>query len=281
MLSCYFGPAEPICRGNSSSSNLSILDQMTNGKDMVEAIQTFSNVSATYARFDPANTDTFCQRVKEIGASEFRAASMEYLFHHVSDLVIAEAQQQIGLVFNAPHAPPKLIMAHIRWGDKIGEMRLVHIQHYVNAIQQLAMSMSQGTCPKPYYSDDHSDLMHINDTNMTLDVNVYVATEDPNATIAFQQAAPSHWKIYYDRTVEEMSHVRPNDGNHAVLMSEGTQGRSGLLAMGSLLVALEANGFVFTTRSNWSRLINELRKNVIDPQCGNCTCMIDLRPGEY
>jgi hypothetical protein len=48
-----------------------------------------------------------------------------------------------------------------------------------------------------------------------------------------------------------------------------------------LLVALEANYFVLTTASNWSRLMNELRKNVLDPSCGDCTRMIDLRPGEW
>ena len=34
----------------------------------------------------------------------------------------------------------------------------------------------------------------------------------------------------------------------------------------SVLIALEANAFVLTTTSNLSRLIDELRKNVVDPR---------------
>jgi hypothetical protein len=57
--------------------------------------------------------------------------------------------------------------------------------------------------------------------------------------------------------------------------------RSGLIALGSLLVAMEANMFVLTTKSNWSTLMNHLRTQIVDPQCGNCTDMMDLRPGVW
>jgi hypothetical protein len=50
---------------------------------------------------------------------------------------------------------------------------------------------------------------------------------------------------------------------------------------GSLLVAMEANYFVLTTASNWSRLMNELRKNFVEPRCNNCTLMVDLKYGEW
>ena len=56
--------------------------------------------------------------------------------------------------------------------------------------------------------------------------------------------------------------------------SNGAMGKSSLI---SLLIAMEAKYFVLTTGSNWSRLINELRISKVDPLCGNCTMMYDLR----
>jgi hypothetical protein len=64
------------------------------------------------------------------------------------------------------------------------------------------------------------------------------------------------------------------------LITKELEGKPGLWAMGSLLVAMEANHFVLTTKSNWARLMNELRKNVMNPRCGNCTTLIDLEEGE-
>jgi hypothetical protein len=56
--------------------------------------------------------------------------------------------------------------------------------------------------------------------------------------------------------------------------SDGVIGRTSLVA---LLIAMEAKYYVLTSGSNWSRLIDELRKGVVDVDCGNCTVMIDLR----
>jgi hypothetical protein len=98
---------------------------------------------------------------------------------------------------------------------------------------------------------------------------------------AFMRAAEPGWKVFVDRTVPELNDYRPARGNRASWTTKNTKGRAGLVALGSLLVALEANDFVLTTASNWSRLMNELRKNVLDPRCGNCTRMVDLRPGEW
>ena len=62
-------------------------------------------------------------------------------------------------------------------------------------------------------------------------------------------------------------------------MTKNTKGRAGLVAMGSLLVAMEAKWFVLTTASNWSRVMDHLRTQIINPRCNNCTHMVDLRPG--
>lgn len=44
-----------------------------------------------------------------------------------------------------------------------------------------------------------------------------------------------------------------------------TGGRLGYNSLLALLIALEADMYVLTTASNWSRLINELRLNVVEP----------------
>ena len=111
--------------------------------------------------------------------------------------------------------------------------------------------------------------------------NIYLATEDPKAAAEFLAAVPPGWTVYTDRTVAELGAFRPAKGNRASWTARNTQGRAGLVALASLLVALEADAFVLTTASNWSRLMNQLRRNVLDPRCGNCTRMIDLRPGEW
>jgi hypothetical protein len=197
---------------------------------------------------------------------------MEYLFQQVSPLVIAEAQRQVGLLFGRSDThhgimvPDNLIAVHMRWGDKFWEMDLPHEQEYVEAVQQLLQSVE-------YQSSSSS--------SSPATVNVYLATEDPRAVAAFVAAAPTEWAIFVDRTVAELDAYRPKKGNRASWTARNTQGRAGLMALGSLLVALEAKYFVLSTKSNWSRLMNELRKTIIDPRCGNCTKMIDLRPGAW
>lgn len=62
--------------------------------------------------------------------------------------------------------------------------------------------------------------------------------------------------------------------------AERTKGKSGLIALASLLVAMEDNNFVITAKSNWSLLMNELHENVVEPRCHGCTQMVDLRPFE-
>ena len=79
--------------------------------------------------------------------------------------------------------------------------------------------------------------------------------------------------------VTEMSLDRPDEGNNALESARRSEGRAGTIALASLLIAMEADEFVLTTGSNWSRLMNEIRKNIIDPRCHGCTEMIDLRPG--
>ena len=211
---------------------------------------------------DPRWTERCKRAAEEPGFVEaYRAASMEYVFRHISPIVVQEAERQIGMTFAdlGGAAPDDLITVHIRWGDKSTEMSLAVIDEYITAVSDL--------------------LIQGKSNNST--ANIYLASEDPEAYRAFSRAAPPGWMIYTDRMVTELSEFRPADGNQASTMAKNTKGRAGLVALGSLLVALEADNFVLTTGSNWSRLINELRKNVVDRKCGNCTKMIDLRRGEW
>jgi hypothetical protein len=207
---------------------------------------------------DPRIVKKFCDTCQtEQLKKEWRAASTEYLFERVGTVIIQEAQRQIGLLFGAQGAPEDLITVHIRWGDKFWEMDLAKIDEYMDAIKQLLPSNTQDMA------------------------NIYLATEDPKALDEFLKAKPSGWNVYYDITIKELNPFRPKKGNRASWATRNTKGRAGLVALGSLLVALEANMFVLTTKSNWSTLMNHLRTNIVDPRCGNCTEMIDLRPGAW
>jgi hypothetical protein len=207
---------------------------------------------------DPRDMVKVCKlcRNNKVSRKKWRAASTEYLFERVSPVIMQEAQRQIGLLFGAQGIPDDLITVHIRWGDKFREMDLATIDEYMDAIKQLLPS------------DSHDK------------ANIYLATEDPKALDEFLKAKPSGWNVYYDVTIKELKAFRPKEGDYSASATfNNNKGRMGLVALGSLLVALEANMFVLTTKSNWSSIMNHLRTNIVDPRCGNCTKMIDLRPG--
>lgn len=244
---CYFPDMEHRCDNDASSSSSS---------------QTTPFPSAVNVT-DPRNNRQRCRRIQEDPSflTEFRAAAMEYIFRHVSPIVLQEAERQIGLLFEEGVVPKDLITVHLRWGDKFWEMDLAPISEYLMAVSQL---LEWQGCK------DNST------------AHIYLATEDPRAEREFRAAAPPGWKIYTDLTVSELAaQFRPTKGNRASWTARNTQGRAGLVALASLLVALEANFYVLTTASNWSRVMNQLRQNVLDPRCGNCTRVVDLRPGEW
>ncbi len=189
----------------------------------------------------------------------FRAASLEYMFREVSPLVIREAQRQVGIIFGPNGAPDDLITVHIRWGDKSDEMVLLGIQDYIDA----AFKMIVDIMGRPKNST----------------ANIYLATEDPAAVKAFVNTAPPEWKVYHDLVIDELDHFRPPSShyNAASIMAKNTRGRGGLVNMGALLVSLEANYYILTTTSGWSRMLNHIRRGILDPRCGNCTRVIDLK----
>ncbi|KAG7353734.1 hypothetical protein IV203_003089 [Nitzschia inconspicua] len=244
-MHCYFPKSEQLC---------------LNDRTMPSSI----NVS------DPRQQNEWCQLVKNASQEEekeyIRAASTEFIFQQISPIVIQEAQRQIGLIFPDGVVPEDLVTVHIRWGDKFWEMDLVSIEEYIYAINKL-LQRHHGMTPR--------------NNTIILTANIFLATEDPRAYQEFMQAKPPEWNVYADITLQEIDAFRPRKGNRASWAARNTKGRSGLIALGSLLVAMEANLFVLTTKSNWSTLMNQLRTQVVDPRCGNCTDMMDLRPGNW
>jgi hypothetical protein len=185
---------------------------------------------------------------------DLQKAGLEYLFSHVTAKVIHEAERHLESMFPTG-VPEDLITVHVRWGDKlIKEMKRISLKDYLLAIKKLLKTRPKGS-----------------------PVNIFLATEDPQAVEQFRKRAKSrNWTVHVDPYVEEMKPYYRKGLNNNPLMTKELQGRPTISALASLLVSLEANYYVLTSRSNWSRMIDELRLAVIDPRCGNCTVMINL-----
>lgn len=237
---CYFPASEYKCP-----------DQDTNIKTLPRIPEPF-----------PGRKRVLCPLVKQSdeAMTMVQAATIEYLFQSLSPLVIQEAKRQIGIIFPDGIVPEEnLVTVHLRWGDKKGEMELVSIDKYISAVHKL--------------------LAEKTGLENTATANIYLSTEDPEAYNAFMAAKPEGWNVYANITLQELDHLRPETGNHGVLTARQSKGRMGLVGLASIIVAMEANMFVLTTKSNWSAMMNFLRTSILDPRCNNCTRMIDLRSG--
>lgn len=242
-LDCYFPLAEVRCEKDAS---------------VIQANQTvFHDISSPYNSKCPG---ILGENATSHETGDFRASAMEYLFQSVSPLVIQEAERQLKLNFPQGKVPPNLVTVQMRWGDKKREMKLLPAADYVKGVERILEQRQSKN-----------------------GISVFLATEDPKAVSAFREAAPKDWNIYVDQYFHDMLPHRNKEDvyNQGPKTARETKGRAGLVALGSLLVGMEANYFVLTTASNWSRLMNELRKNVLNPRCNNCTLMIDLKSGEW
>jgi hypothetical protein len=189
-----------------------------------------------------------CQEwAKKYGRPALHGAAMEFLFQNVTDIVIEEAEKQLQEINVVP--TENFITINIRWGDKWREMKLVSIEDYVNATTQILTQKER---------------------NGEENVHIYVASEDTNAVKKFKDAAPSNWRIY--QSGPKLS----KDNERMEQIAKDSSGKAGLQSLGALLISMQANRYVLSTGSNWSRLINELRKNIIDPRCGNCTTIAEF-----
>jgi len=218
-----------------------------------------------------------CEEImpKKYNVSDFRAGGIEFLFSSVSPAIVEEAERLLPKVFPPDGiVPPNLITVQIRRGDKLVEdksLKKLSIQTFIDSVRKLA--------------------------NPHLPIHVFLATEDKGAMEEFQQNAPSDWTIHLDPYHTELkalkdsivtsdqnfSHSKGNNYNENPRLSVATKGKSGLISLASMLISMEANSYVLTTTSNWSRLMNELRKTIVEDNCGvDCrTRVIDLKPGEW
>jgi hypothetical protein len=146
----------------------------------------------------------------------------------------------------------RIITLHIRRGDKRVEMDLVSDSEYIDTIAQLVTN----------YSIQHPI--------------IFVTTESSRTAFKFTSNVEDYhptWKVVVYSASMSTS-VFESSTMAMAQSSDGVIGRTSLVA---LLIAMEAKYYVLTSGSNWSRLIDELRKGVVDVDCGNCTVMIDLR----
>jgi hypothetical protein len=279
-MQCYFPQSDLICPDPKQRNGI-INITTKEGKVSRHSCDRLIQQSSNYKNMTP---------------SIIRAATTEFLFTRVSNIVQNEAIRQLRLVFknltssstltntqnqninnNSIRVPSNLITVHIRWGDKRYEVDLLPISKYINAVQQI---LDQRINTNILNSRNSNGTNVIDDDE---EVNIFLATEDPDALQQFFEQKPKHWNVYIDQFYIENLPYRTQIGNvyNAHLkVAEQLHGRTGLVALGSLLVAMESNDYVLTTKSNWSRLINEIRKSIINPRCNDCTIMIDLNPGE-
>jgi hypothetical protein len=199
---------------------------------------------------------------------EYRAAAMEFLFQSVRPIVIEEVQRQIrdAFPYGLPN-PNNMVTVNVRWGDKQLEMDLLPIERYIDGVHEI---LKNRPTPPPNTNKQHTK----KDRNEDETIHIYLTTEDSRAIHEFRNAAPSSWIVHTSGPTISLT-------NNFMMAAENANGKNGLESMAGLLIAMESNGYVLTTGSNWSRLLNELRKNVVNPRCGNCTSMIDLSWGEW
>jgi hypothetical protein len=190
----------------------------------------------------------------------FRASAMEYLFSDINKRLVKEAESSIVSVFGDYGIPDDMITVHLRWGDKKKEMKLVSQQEFVDAISAIASNYSI-THPKVFITTESKDALN--------KIEAYVKQHKPT------------WTLYnYPPSVFEGGNRHPVAGAAAtspMSMARHTGGIIGKASIIALLFALEAKYYVLTSGSNWSRLIDELRRTVRDFHCQNCTRMVDLR----
>lgn len=249
---CYFPHAELVCKND-------------------------TNAARQHPHFDPTHSlsgangyvEDLCPSIQNGTNSKLRIpvirrAATEFLMSKLHPRVIQDAERQLNIVFRGHDEVPKdLITVHVRWGDKGAEMKLVQIEGYIRAVQSILEQRQNKTT---LLEDNPSP------------VNIFLATEDPEAVSQFQRTMPGHWNVFVDQAHTELVQQRIDGYNGSPKLSKALKGRVGLLTLGSLLVAMEADAFVLTTESNWSRVMNEIRQTILDSRCGNCTTMIDLRP---
>ena len=179
---------------------------------------------------------------RDLPGEEYFTAAVEYLFRLVSPGLRMEATaaaQALGL-----DAIQHQVTVHIRWGDKWSEARPVPIVKYVDAVH--AMALRHG---------------------MSVPV-VFVLSEDRTALDMFKASAPKSWTVL-EYTAARSTSPRHRFGEHIAGWSpmqdaRSSHGRMGFTSLVVLLLAMESNHYVLTHSSNWSNLIDRVRRGRIE-----------------
>jgi hypothetical protein len=269
-MKCYFATSELNCPGDTewARSNPEFILNSSLSKPNGNVVRRCPSIVGPQAAYNE---------------EMLQLATIESLFTHVTPKVQQEATRQLNLVFQGQTEIPKdLITVHIRWGDKVetfrnpkrtryAEMKKVEISDYIDAVQQILLDKRRRHRHQKYIQKQG------NDEQKEMTANIYLATEDPAAVKEFKKAMPTGWNLFVDRFLSETQSHRVHEYNASPKLAQSMNGKAGLLALGSLLVAMESNDYVLTTESNWSQLMDEIRRSIIDPRCDGCTTAIDLR----
>ena len=157
------------------------------------------------------------------GYSNVRAATTEYMFTRVSVIVQTEGERQLNLLFHSHRngnakavnmgiaVPKNLITVHIRCGDKHAEMKLVPIEKYMNAVQEILDHRKAHR-----RRNQQQTTKHRNSSEEEEEVHIYLATEDPKAYEEFMKVKPNHWHVYIDQYYVEMLSYRLKYGESNV-----------------------------------------------------------------
>ena len=104
-------------------------------------------------------------------------------------------------------------------------------------------------------------------------MDVFLTTEDAKAVAAFRKAAPENWNVVvYDAAV---SSDKVLYGRHGMADQARNHRESGYHSLVALVLAMQADAFVITSGSNWSRLMEELcLGRDLEPRCD----IVDVTP---
>ena len=177
-----------------------------------------------------------------------RAATTQYLMAHMNETVYEDAAQTAAYRALTREAQRRVVSVHVRWGDKGREMALRPINEYVEAVKNVTKYTGEA-------------------------LDVFLTTEDAKAVAAFRQAAPENWNvIVYDAAV---SSDKVLYGRHGMADQARNHKESGYHSLIALVLAMQADAFVITSGSNWSRLMEELcLGRDLEPRCD----IVDVTP---
>lgn len=244
-LGGYFAPTHCNVSLDAITSAAASASLAVSAKDLVEPLYHVRDVLPLQSCLPPWDLP--------LTTSEWRAAAVEFLFRRLSSELHHKVCQAFDQVFGPLGGVPRdrLITIHMRWGDKYKEMALQSEQKYLDAVERI---MRDHSMREPYL------FMMTEDRSALEAVRNAVAKRGLNCTVLLYEAAVT------------------TSGPHKMDFTPEAAEAS-LIA---LILSLEANFFIGTTGSNWSRLMNELRLNRVHGLCGGeCTEFIDLKAGEW